>query len=430
MPPTEETEAYPIPRSLSGVQALSARAAFWYLLANLGYGMFYALNNFSLGLYLKQFTANNVLLNLMGSSHSFEGAIIQPLVGNASDRLRTPGGRRRPFMLIFTPLSALFLLLTPAAAQLPSTVRLGGLVLCIFLFTVLFNVAQDPYQALLSDITRPEQRGRITGIWMFVGVFGQALTLLLPLSFEMKCYLTAGIMLLTTGLTCANTREPALPEPDAYTRRQTQILATLGGLRTLKQVRKAIAALFFLGFGIGAVLPSLARFVQAITHCSDGTAERMPLVLIAMTALGVLPCGWITDRIGPKKMLLAGMTLIGVAAINGLWVTSLPQIAVVLIVAGLGNAAQSASAYPLLTRLVPPEEIGFYVGLQTTAFSIAAPLTSILTGVLTNQGGFRYIFAVCAVSVTVALLILSSLRLEFAADEIVLRKREIERGVR
>ena len=53
-----------------------------------------------------------------GQHDSFEGAVIQPMVGSASDRLRTPLGRRRHFMLIFAPLSALLILLTQRAATI------------------------------------------------------------------------------------------------------------------------------------------------------------------------------------------------------------------------------------------------------------------------------------------------------------------------
>ena len=59
-----------------------------YSAANLGYGMFYALNNAVLTLYLKSRYPgiNESLLGLLGSSHSFEGVVIQPLV----DALRSP----------------------------------------------------------------------------------------------------------------------------------------------------------------------------------------------------------------------------------------------------------------------------------------------------------------------------------------------------
>ena len=402
-----------------------AAKTFWYSLANLGYGMFFALNNATLTLFLKNMGAGGVLIGLMGSSHSIEGAVIQPLVGTTSDRLRTRWGRRRPFMLLFTPLSALFLLLTPAAANLPAPARLAAVVACIFLFTIFFNVAQDPYMALMPDLIPKQQRGRVTGLWTFIGVFGQASLVLIPPKYvplPMKFVLVAVVMLITTLITCLGVREPQLPPEPQKAGPFAQITTALNGLDTLRQARKSLLTLFFSGVGIGAVLPFLTVFVTKITHCSDHQAEMMFLVLMIATAVGVLPFGWLCDRLGPKGVLMVGLGLIVLAAANGLWVTTLPQVAGVLVIAGLGNAAQSASAYPLLTRLVPREEVGFYTGLQSTALSIAAPVTSVVTGLLVDRGGYRWIFAVCAVSVAIALFVLSLVKVEQAAQEVRVRE--------
>jgi len=406
-------------------EPLSPGRILGYGLANLGYGAFYALNNAALPLWMGHYTSNALLIGLMASTHSFEGAIIQPLVGTASDRLRTPLGRRRPFLLAAVPVSVLFLLLAPLAAHLPAPVRLAAIVACVFLFTVAFNVAMDPYQALLPDITPPTQRGRVTGIWMFLGALGQVLLLLLHLPLPAKFVLAALLMLATTLLTCLWTPEPPRhaqsgPAPS----RRAEVREALRGLRTLRQARTYLLMFFCYGAGTDAVLPFLTLFIRKITHCGEQTAQTMFVVLMAATALGMLVFGWVSDRIGPHKLLLVSLLLIAAAAANGLWVTTLPQVAAVLGLAGLGIAAQNASAYPLLTRLVPGEEIGFYTGLQTAAVAIAGPAALALTGALINHSGYRVIFAVCAVGIVAGLLILLRLRPHDAAGEIAARNRE------
>ena len=421
------TTKYSLPEELEGLplDTLASRT-FWYSLANLGYGMFFALNNATLTLLLKNMGASGVLIGLMGSSHSLEGAVIQPFVGAASDRLRSPLGRRRPFILAFTPLSTLFLLLTPAASHLPVAIRLGAVVTCIFLFTVFFNVAQDPYLALMPDIIPPKQRGRVTAMWTFFGVTGQATLVMLNIPLIMKFSLVGIVMLVTTLLTCAGVRESRHTPENVHRSHMAELKAALAGLNTLRQARKSLTALFFLGMGVGAVLPFLTVFVTKITGCSDHDAEKMFLVLMISTAVSVLPFGWLCDRLGPKSVLLTALVLIALAALNGLWVHTLPQVAIVLVLAGLGNAAQSASAYPLLTRLVPGDEVGFYTGLQSTALSIAAPATAVVTGLLTDRGGYRLIFVVCGISVGIALTILAQLRMPDAAHEIQARQTEIQ----
>src|ERR1041385_6775350 len=107
---------------------LSAGQTFWYSLASLGCGMFFSFNNAVIPLFLKNFTGDARILGLMSSTHSIEGAVIQPIVGTLSDRLRSPKGRRRPFIWIFIPLTALFMFLTPAGAVLPIGIRLAVLI--------------------------------------------------------------------------------------------------------------------------------------------------------------------------------------------------------------------------------------------------------------------------------------------------------------
>ena len=424
--------------SQSPIRPLSSSGVFWYSLANLGYGAFFALNNFVIPLWLGRLTGNAVLLGLMGGVHSFEGAIIQPVVGSISDRLSGPGGRRRPFMRAFTLASALFLLLAPAAALLPPAVRLGAVVVCIFLSTMTFNVALDPYQALLADITTPAQRGRVTGTWYFVGAAGQVLILLLlavlllvpalRLPLGLGFPLAGALMLATTLLTCARTPEPDVAPPHETPRgHRDDIRLALEGLRTLRQARVYLAMFFLYGAGVEVVTPFLTTFIKRVTGCGDGAALGCSALLLVMAAVGSLAFGPLTDRLGPKRLLAGGLGLIALAALGALGVHTLPQVGLVLSLAGLGIGAQNASAYPLLTRLIPAQEIGFYVGLQTAASAVAGPGTVALTGLLINHShhDFRLIFAVCAACLLGSLAVLSLLRERDADAEVAARLREI-----
>src|SRR3954463_5215801 len=78
-----------------------------YSVASLGAGLFYGFNNATLPLILSRFTDSALPIGLMSSTRSIEGAVIQPLIGGWSDRTWTRLGRRRPFMAIGIPLSAL-----------------------------------------------------------------------------------------------------------------------------------------------------------------------------------------------------------------------------------------------------------------------------------------------------------------------------------
>src|ERR687883_1644418 len=153
---------------------LSPRGMALYSVASIGGGFFYVFNNAVLPLLIP--STNVLLVNLLSNTRSIEGAVIQPVVGAWSDRSWTRLGRRRPFMLIAMPLCALFMALTPLAPSLPLIVA------CIFAFSLLFNVAADPYAALQADIAPPAQRPTLSAVATVVQLAGQvSLGLLLSL---------------------------------------------------------------------------------------------------------------------------------------------------------------------------------------------------------------------------------------------------------
>src|SRR6266536_6718008 len=140
------------------MRELSLATKLFYSAGSVGTGSFYSFNNFVLPPILKSFGAPDLLIGLLSSTRSIEGAVIQPTIGALSDRVWTRFGRRRPFMLIGVPLSALFFL---AGAFVHDLLLLAAV---IFLFSIFFNVAVDPYTALLADIAPLEQRGWLSGL--------------------------------------------------------------------------------------------------------------------------------------------------------------------------------------------------------------------------------------------------------------------------
>src|SRR3954454_9447277 len=144
-----------------------------YAAGSIGTGAFYAFNNFVLPPILKSFGAPDLLIGLLASTRSIEGALIQPTVGAFSDRIWTRFGRRRVFMLVGVPLSAAFFV---AGAFIHDLV---GLAVVIFLFSIFFNIAVDPYTALLADITPIEQRGFVSGLATGIQLVSSVVFLLL-----------------------------------------------------------------------------------------------------------------------------------------------------------------------------------------------------------------------------------------------------------
>ncbi|HEX8035899.1 MAG TPA: MFS transporter [Ktedonobacterales bacterium] len=415
-----------------------------YSSGNLGSGVFYAFNNFILPLFLDTLHMPAILIALLSSTRSFEGAVVQPIVGAWSDRTWTRFGRRKPFILAFVPISVFFILLTPF---LPGFATLAPLValqhalglsqqafvllivaLDIFFFTLAFNIMYDPYQALLADITPLAHRGRVNGIFQALGASGQALILIIGafLSVGMTgLFLLTGIALATFFVpTLIGIREPRhLPgvrEQHRYTTRDYW-----NGLRADPQVQLYFATQFFLWFGINAITPFLTLYAKKEAHFDDSHALILSFILLLSSAIFNVPFGQLGDRLGLKRIFFFGMICMAGAAVAGIFTKEALPLYLILTVAGIGNAAQTASSYPLLTRIVQPDQMGLYTGLASTVTSIAAPASALITGALIQSFGYVTMFPFVAAMFIASLIPLALLHPE---RSIAARTRAVTAG--
>jgi Na+/melibiose symporter-like transporter len=108
-------------------------------------------------------------------------ALIDPLVGNLSDRTRSRWGRRKPWMAVGTPLLIVSLW---AFCQPAEGVGFGYLAVTAFLFYVAMTAVDIPYMSWGPELSRDySQRTRIIGYREAGGMLGTVLATALPLFF-------------------------------------------------------------------------------------------------------------------------------------------------------------------------------------------------------------------------------------------------------
>ncbi len=377
-----------------------------YSAASLGMGFFYALNNFSLPLFLKSYTANNALIGILSSARTFEGSLVQPIIGAWSDRIWTPMGRRRPF---FAPLVPLIAALLVFCAVRPS---FGLLIAAILLFILLFNVGIGPYMALQSDIAPPRQRSTLNSIatlFMAVGQLAFALVsglVLWEINPAYSFYLVAAVMVITYFITSLGVREQRESIQFGERLRLKEHLTTL---RNYPDALKFYVSQLLLWFGINAATPFLTLFAcQEVPGVSEGTAQLLAALLLAMTALCAVPVGIIGDRVSRKRLLMVGLGIFGVAALMVAFVVrSVPLLAVFIVIIGIGNTFHTVLSYPLLTELAPPERIGEFWGINTFFASFGALFSAGLAGWLADIfGTYRAVFVLTGACMLAALFVL------------------------
>ena len=179
----------------------------------LGFGFFgvsviWGVYNAFVPLFLaNRFGLAPALIGFFMTLDNIAALLIQPPVGAWSDRLRTPIGRRMPFILIGAPVGALAFGLIPLASVLPLFVACTS--------TLLLSMAfwRTPVIALMPDITPSRFRSQANGIINFMGGVGAIVSFLLGASlYEMNqaypFWLGSVLVILSSLLVLAFIREP------------------------------------------------------------------------------------------------------------------------------------------------------------------------------------------------------------------------------
>ena len=142
------------------------------------------------GFALQNANASRILSDLGADLHSLSlfwlvapimGLLIQPIVGSASDRTWNKIGRRSPYILLGGAAAAIGMLLMPNSATIASFITplfFGAMMLAVM--DASFNVAFQPFRALVSDMVPDEQRTLGYSIQSFLINIGAVCGSILP----------------------------------------------------------------------------------------------------------------------------------------------------------------------------------------------------------------------------------------------------------
>lgn len=308
-------------------------------------------------------------------------ALSAPLLGGITDRC----GLRKRFLAIYVAfcLAGVSLLVTVGP----------GMVLAGFIFFVVANIGFEGalvfYNAYLSDIAPPEERGSVSGYGFGWGYLGSALGLILALVFlqvlfpgriETVWLLVAGFFLLFSipafrHLPSDQGGDMSLGAAAAWGMRRFR--ATLREIWALRDLRRFLTSYFFYIDGINTIIV-MAAVIATETFGFDQTEAIVLFLVVQFSAMaGALTLAKPTDRLGPKRILTGVLSMWVVAGVAAYFVQSTAVFYGLAVVAGLGlGSAQSASrAY--LSLLIPEgreaEMFGFYAFCGKTS-SVLGPM--------------------------------------------------------
>ena len=226
--------------------------------------------------------------------------IIQPAVGSWSDRIRTPIGRRMPFIIVGAPIAAAAFIL------LPLSKALWLFFLASVMLLLSMAVWRTPVVALMPDITPSKYRSQANGIINFMGGLGAIIAYLggaklYDMDPTYPFWLGAGLVAVSAILVFIFIKEPkkiteTAEEPPDLINSIKMILTDPD-----KSALRILLAIFFWFIaynGIEAFFTLYARNHLGLTE-SDGS--RLLGQLSLLFVIFALPSGYIGASLGRKK---------------------------------------------------------------------------------------------------------------------------------
>jgi len=329
--------------------------------------------------------------------------LIQPPVGAWSDRLRTPIGRRMPFVLIGAPLAALAFGIIPVAMVLPLFVACTStLLLCMALW-------RTPVVALMPDITPSPYRSQANGIINFMGGVGAIASFLggsalYKMNPDFPFWMGSVLVLLSALLVFV-----LIKEPKEYEASEKQP----GMLTSLKEVIqdkdksavRLLLAIFFWFLGYTAIEAFFTLYAKNHLGLDESEGARLLGQLSFIFVLFALPAGYIGSRAGRRVTISSGIVIMALLlttmfflppAILTTGVTRLPVLGGVpvlglfLMLAGAAWALININSLPMVVDMTEIARVGTYTGLYYLFSTLSAIAGPNVNGIIIQATGNNY----------------------------------------
>ena len=128
------------------------------------------------------------IVGIIMACDNLAALILLPLFGSLSDRTKTPIGKRMPYILTGTLVSAVAFPFIPLFFHYN---QIGGMIAMMAIVLLFMMMYRNPAVALMPDITPKPLRAKANGIINIMGYFGGAFATVLGLVFVLSKYINA-----------------------------------------------------------------------------------------------------------------------------------------------------------------------------------------------------------------------------------------------
>ena len=420
--------AAPASSTGSKSSSLKPKLSFWQIW-NISFGFLgvqigYSLQNANTSRILSAIGADPHHLSLFWLAAPVAGLIVQPIVGLSSDKTWTRLGRRIPFILGGSIVSAAAMFFMPNsenfAAILPPLVFGATMLL---LMDTSFNVTMQPFRALVSDMVPDSQRTKGYSVQSFLINAGAVVGSLLPFLLTAwgvanepapgdkvaptviwSFYFGGAALLLSVIWTSMRTKEYPPKEYALYNNISDEDAAQKTSfLQLLKQTPTTMLQLavtqFFSWFSLFLMwVYTTNGIAQSIWGTTDpksaefNEAGNWTGVIFAaysvFAALYSLVLTRISDKFGRKNTYAISLIAGGIGLLSMVFIKDKNLLFLSMIGVGIAWAAILAMPYAILSSALPAKQTGVYMGIFNATITIPQIVAGLLGGVaLTALGG-------------------------------------------
>lgn len=396
---------------------MSQRLSFRQIL-NMSFGFFgiqfgFALQNANVSRIFQTLGAEIDKIGILWIAAPITGLLVQPIIGYLSDRTWHPRwGRRRPFFFIGAVLSSLALFFMPQATVLWMAATL------LWVLDASINISMEPFRAFVGDKLPSSQR--TTGFatqTFFIGL-GAVIASLLPYFFtnvlkisntapageigdsvKYSFYIGAVVFFASVLWTVFTTNEYP---PENIEKWKQEKLESKGVVNAVTEITKGIFSMprtmlelavvqFFTWFAFFSMwiytTPAIAQNAYGTIDTTTKSYQDagdwvgiMFMVYNGISALAAFLLPVLAKHISRRYTHLVCLVIGGIGLLSLIYIKSPAMLLIPMIAVGLAWSSTLTMPYAMLADALPPEKMGFYMGVFNFFIVVPQIIASMVLG--------------------------------------------------
>lgn len=410
------------------------RLSFWEIwnmsFGFLGIQMGFALQNANASRILQIFGADVHELSWFWIIAPLMGLIVQPIIGHYSDKTWGKFGRRKPFFLVGALLASIGLILMPQAEifiAFLSALWVGAGMLMIM--DASFNIAMEPFRALVGDNLRTDQRtlgfsvqtaligfGAVIGSWLpyvltnWFGVSNRDEDGGVPMHLILSFVIGAAILVVSILVSIFSAKEYSPEElaqfEDEMAHQETKVadanpkesslLDIFDDFRKMPTTMRQLSWVqFFSWFGLFGMwvftTPAIAHHIYGLP-ISDSKSEAYQNagdwvgvlfgIYNLVSAFYAFALPYIAKKIGRKLTHSISLIIGGIGLISIYFVPNEDWLILSMVGVGIAWASILSMPYAILAGSISPMKMGVYMGIFNFFVVIPQIINALIGGPL------------------------------------------------